>query len=353
MSIKPLAYALSFFWAFGPAVANAQSTGSGTTALTAPQISTAEIATQTTAGAVSCMGYKVIGVCVWLTYDYPAEFGIDTTTRVGHYIPDVVVSSFLNTGKNPWTDIQSLTGAVSSAASGMFGSLINGFVIGGGNSINADAPSQDSGRVKFKNVEIVGNPTLEGWGADDMRCGTVATMMQPYYVSDADMLAWRFGIPEMSYPPAYLTYLRNIGKGLTRWGSVYPRTGSLVSNHDYKAGAVMAQRAGDFVTREDQPHVYTTLYEEPGMDDDYYTWPPPPLKEGDEATGWWQMLLPHAETSCYVFADVDDSLMGPIDPNVDRINPFEDYVWNLWRPYTCCERPDNGIVLLVYTGTFP
>lgn len=349
MTTKILLYVLVLFLGVGSKTSHA----AVATGLIAPKISTAEVTAQTIDGAVSCLSYRVIGICVWLTFDPPAEFGISTTTRVGHYIPDVVVSSYLNTGHNPWTDVQPIVGAVSSAASGFFGGLIGGFALGGGNSVGAESPKRDTGRVKFKNVDIIGNPLAGNYTASSLTCGSVATALQPYYVSDADILAWRFGIPEMAYPQSFTPLLRNISKGLAQWGSVYPRSGSLVSNHDYKAGAVMAQRAGDFVTRQAEPHIYTSLYRDVGRIGNSYTWAPPPLVEGDATTGWWQMLLPNAETTCYVFADVDDSMMGLVDPNVLRINPFEDYVWNLWRPYSCCQEPGDAIDLLLYTGTFP
>ncbi len=44
------------------------------------------------------------------------------------------------------------------------------------------------------------------------------------------------------------------------WGNVYPRQGFLVQPDDFKAAAVMAQRAGDVITRNGQPHVYCTTH---------------------------------------------------------------------------------------------
>jgi prepilin-type processing-associated H-X9-DG protein len=66
------------------------------------------------------------------------------------------------------------------------------------------------------------------------------------------------------------------------------------------------------------------------------------------------MLLPQRETGCYVFADVDDTLRPDSDPHRGRLNvAFGDYVWQLWRPYACCDKPDNAVALITHWGTYP
>jgi len=62
----------------------------------------------------------------------------------------------------------------------------------------------------------------------------------------------------MVYPEALIPGMREIGGRLTLnlWGSVYPRGGFLHQVDDHKAGAVVAQRAGDIVTRRGQLHVF-------------------------------------------------------------------------------------------------
>jgi len=57
--------------------------------------------------------------------------------------------------------------------------------------------------------------------------------------------------------------------------------------------------------------------------------------EGDAATGKWQELTPRLSMSCAVF------------PNRElHIQAVQgDYAWALWRPYSCCKR--EGQVLLI------
>jgi len=111
---------------------------------------------------------------------------------------------------------------------------------------------------------------------------------------------------------------------LNLWGSVYPRGGFLHQTDDHKAAAVVAQRAGDIVTRRGQLHVYQPLLasSRPGY------WPAGALKEGDASTGKWQELTPRLSNTCAVF------------PHGGFLAQTQqgDYAWALWRPYSCCQR---------------
>jgi integrating conjugative element protein (TIGR03756 family) len=145
-------------------------------------------------------------------------------------------------------------------------------------------------------------------------------------LSTLDTVAWRYNIPELVYPEALIPGQREIGRrtDLNLWGNVYPRGGFLHHVDDYKAAAVVAQRAGDIVTRRGQPHVYRALVEN---DADGY-WPAGELLESDETTGKWQELTPTLSSTCAVFPNDD--------PHVQAVQG--DYAWALWRPYSCCER---------------
>ena len=80
-------------------------------------------------------------------------------------------------------------------------------------------------------------------------------------------------------------------------------------------------------------------------------WPPGPLIETDHRTGTWQMLLPRTETSCKVFGINDlASLAGWGGGRVDKGG---DYVWNLWRPYKCCQRRGQFFLFDIDWMTYP
>ncbi len=121
-------------------------------------------------------------------------------------------------------------------------------------------------------------------------CEGAGTAFMPYLLSTLDTLAWRYNVPEMVYPEALIPGLREVGARTTLnlWGNVYPRGGFLHQTDDHKAGAVVAQRAGDVVTRRGQIHVYQPLLA--NSRDGY--WPAGALMEGDASTGKWQELTP-------------------------------------------------------------
>ena len=111
--------------------------------------------------------------------------------------------------------------------------------------------------------------------------------------------------------------------GLNLWGNVYPRGGFLHQTDDHKSAAVVAQRAGDIVTRRNQIHVYQPLLA--NARDGY--WPAGALMETDASTGKWQELTPTLSNSCVVFRTV-----APRAGPARRLRP------GLWRPYSCCRR---------------
>ncbi len=103
-----------------------------------------------------------------------------------------------------------------------------------------------------------------------------------------------------------------------------PRGGFLHQTDDYKAAAVVAQRAGDVVTRRGQVHVYQPLL---ASSRDGY-WPAGALMESDASTGKWQALTPTQSATCAVFPNAGAHVQSQRG----------DYAWALWRPYSCCER---------------
>jgi len=190
----------------------------------------------------------------------------------------------------------------------------------------------------FREVDAIGHPMTslsELAGDFGLLCESQTTPFVPYFQSALDALAWRQEVPEILYPASSIPGLREIGSWpLQTWGGVYPRTGWTTQPEEPKAAAITAQRAGDIVTREGQPHLYIAL---DGPDVwGQKVWPPGPLVEDDAGTGIWQMLAPLADTDCDVFGTND--LISDSGWSGGRVDPGGDYVWTLWRPYQCCER---------------
>lgn len=283
-----------------------------TASASSPALDTATIVSSTL--SEDCLDYRVTGICFWLRCTL-YSCSLETSIKVRHYIPDAVVSSYSNTGENPWTDVQAFSQPNSTARAG------------GDGTTNED---HENNLAKFKNADVIGHPG--GWAfsqfasSSGYTCEGAGTAFMPYLLSTLDTLAWRYNLPESLYPESLIPGRREIGTrtGRNLWGNVYPRGGFLHQTDDYKTAAVVAQRAGDIVTRSGQIHVYQSLLAD---ESDGY-WPAGALIESDASTGKWQELTPTQSDSCAVFPHTRHRTQAQQG----------DYAWALWRPYSCCER---------------
>lgn len=273
------------------------------------------LTTPTIIGSVTslqCLEYRVVGICYWLLCT-PFGCTVRTSPKIRHFIPELVVSSYADTGGNPWSEMSALSMPTSASQ-------------GGGNLITP-SPQRDN-QPRFKNVDGIGHPGVAALTAlahtFGYACPSGAMPFAPYYLSTLDPLAWRQAIPESIYPQALVPGMREIGNQALgdMWGSVYPRHGFLVQPDDFKAAAVMAQRAGDFITRAGQPHVYLPLQPMPAPG----YWPPQPVIENNVNNHRWQLLTPVIQSTCAIFP-------SPTIQSADGA-----YAWSLWRPYRCCQR---------------
>jgi integrating conjugative element protein (TIGR03756 family) len=261
-----------------------------------------------------CLAYRVVGICYWLVCT-PFGCDVQTSAKVSHYVPDAVVSSYMVTGHNPWIDVAFMSPPNPSAKDGGDGTTNQ---------------SHENNLAKFRNGDVIGHPAGAAFSKFAGEFGTVCdgagVPFTPYLLSVFDTIAWRWNIPESFFPEALTPGLREIGSRalLNLWGNVYPRGGFLHQTDDYKASAVVAQRAGDVVTRPGQIHVYQPLLALPR--DGY--WPAGPLFETAPLTGRWQELVPTLMPLCAVFPNV-----------LPHLQAFDGgYAWALWRPYSCCQR---------------
>lgn len=159
-----------------------------------------------------------------------------------------------------------------------------------GGDTNPRAVGQHS-KVRFKMLMRLASLPVMHWRTSSLSSATSAlrrhSLFSPTF-SARWMRSRRSGVPEIFYPEALTRGLREVSKDGDMWGNIYPRAGALSQTHDYKTGAVIAQRAADLVTRNGQPHVYIPLA---ASSHDGY-WPPDPVTEGDSNNHQWQMLVP-------------------------------------------------------------
>ena len=264
--------------------------------------------------SVDCIAYRVRGICYWLLCTI-SGCSVETSVKVEHYVPDAVISSYSNTGENPWVEVRAMSLPNPTAQAG------------GDGTTNED---HENNLAKFKNADVIGHPgaTIFNQFVSQLgyTCAGAGTAFRPYLLSTLDTVAWRYNIPEAVYPESLIPGMREIGTrtGLNLWGNVYPRGGFLHQTDDYKAAAVVAQRAGDIVTRRGQPHVYQPLLTE---ESDGY-WSAGALIESDASTGKWQELAPTLKNTCAVFPHSETRVQARQG----------DYAWALWRPNSCCQR---------------
>lgn len=267
-----------------------------------------------------CTDYRVVGLCYWL-FCTPFGCTVLTSVKVRHYIPEAVVSSYANTGQNPWNEVALMSVPNPTAQAG------------GDGTTNHDS---ENNLAKFKNADVIGHPGAALYSKYISKfgytCPGASTPMVPYLLSTLDTVAWRYNLPESLYPEALVPGLRDIGSraSLNLWGNLYPRGGFLHQADDYKAAAVIAQRAGNVITKRGQIHVYQPMLASPYPG----YWPAGELVESDIKTGKWQELLPRMTNTCAVFPNNTPTMQANRG----------DYIWALWRPYSCCQR--RGQVLL-------
>lgn len=288
--------------------------------------------TQAAAVGLECYEYCVVALCVHLNCG-PFGCRIETSPRIRHHAPDLVVSAYKEPGENPWVEMRTVLEAPAKAAVAAQIGALGEVPPGGGPNYTArdTAPEGDRGSksrsLHYKEATVIGSPVV---GFVDevlpLSCPSGVAPLNPYFQSELDALTWRFGLAEMAYPQTWTPGLREIGPWPAgTWGSVYPRHGFVTAVEPPKAAAVAAQRAADIATRSGQPHVYM----------------PAPVEASDESTDHWQMISPKLDRSCAAFGTLADYSPG-------RVARDEKYGFLYWPRYECCPL-GNGVLL----GTIP
>ncbi len=286
----------------------------------------------------ACLDYQTVGVCVWMTCTI-AGCDTQTSVKVRHRLPDLVVMSYPGTGMAPWVDT-----AWMSQSNGLSGN--------GGHSTKRTVQGLDSPSMRFYNVDVIGHPgastiytLLSGMG---FSVRSEALPLMPHYLSTLDPLGWRYNLPDN----LTLTGLNPFGESLGNFGSVYPRGGFVTQKHPFKAAALTAFRALHVVTRIGQSRVYQPFV--PLARAGY--WPPKPVTASIANVGGvniggydtaFQMIYPIPQIDAHVWPQFDDTLF-PFDPYVLQTSITEQYVWAVWRMYRGCQR--KGTTLIAHYG---
>jgi len=324
---------------------------------------------------LQCIQPRPVGVCFFLVCT-PYGCEIETSVRIGHFNPDVVVSAYNGLtrardknpisgtvlGGMPWKEMRSLLSdmelSLGSAALKSLGPVPNSIASGGtaatgatpGLAVKEQAAHTD---LMFREVNIVGNPVASVMGSiGGYACPSEVTAFRPYFLSSLDATAWRWQIPELAYPQSWIPGVREVAQSfpLNTWGQIYPRSGFGTQTDPAKHAAVTAQRAIDVTTRSGGFHVHSTLGS--GQEqmkyahkEDKEVWTPGVAKEDSYHMGWWQMISPVAGKQCTLFGRNDTTATNSWGGG--RVAGNGSYSWIFWRPYQCCDTKGSFI------ATFP
>lgn len=317
--------------------------------------------------SIDCLDWCVTGVCFWLVCSpIPPMCWIETTPKISHNLPDLIVTAYDEPGDTPWTEMRATTGKLAATALEKVLEELAHAEAGGNLPLKSSVGEESL--MQFKESQVVGSP-VAGLTQFDVPflCRSKAEPYLPYFMSEADGFSWRSGLPDSLTPQALTPGVREIGTWPSQtWGAVYPRSGFVQQPDDAKSSAVIAQRAIDVVTREGQPHIYVPYgwdgeremiwgdrfatskeeCEKSGGDwsevsDNVWQcfeqrsvqW----LPGSNEATDKWQMISPVVSDHCEAFGAAGDWSTG-------KISEDGRYAWNYWRPYKCCI-PGPGLFL--------
>ncbi len=269
-----------------------------------------------TATADDCLQFRVVGICVWIVC---TMFGCDVsvTIKYGHFNPDVIVSVTNEQGVDRTED-----------------------------KVRNDTRNRNHNNLIYQDAKAYGHP-LTG----QIYCPSNTSAGSQYFRSSVDIPTWRYGGLDILTTAALIPGVQEIGDwpGNT-WGALYPRTGWTTQHSEPKSAAVVAQRVGDIITRDGEPHVYRSILGQPVfIADQKITWSPDSLVLNSNEEGWWQPTTPKLE-SCDIFG-LDDTT-DKVGWGGGRVSKTGEYRHALWRPYTCCEI-DDGVLIVIDFISFP
>lgn len=136
----------------------------------------------------NCLEYRVTGICYWLLC---TMFGcsVRTSVKMHHYVPDAFVSSYSNSGENPWIEVRAM-------------SLPNPTAQVGGDGTTNEA--HEKNLAKFKNADAISHPGGYVFGqfasAFGYICAGTGTAFMPYLLSTLYTVAWALQHPRIAVP---------------------------------------------------------------------------------------------------------------------------------------------------------
>ncbi len=332
-----------------------------------------------TIGDQSCAGVCITGTCVY-TYircaGFVCEWRFGASLRIRHRIPELAVNVYQQTAESTWDDYSApfFDHLKASASNNTFSLWGDSMETGGGETPSASKASAATTPVRFKEVEIFGNPKLALYelekaaieaairaaGGEDFGgslCPTRAIPLVPYFLSEFDP-EWRLNFWEQVLalnilPPDFIGIPYMVDEGRdgsiwpvsmpTTWGHTYPRVGWIQHAEDQKANAVVAGRAAHIVSRRGQPHFYNYIGDPPSSEGSYQIryWGDSEYEPGSDRYVW-QHIAPHNSSSCDSFGE-SDVLYHQNYSTQDKSTVLQTSAYSLWMEQECCQY--RGVII--------
>lgn len=308
-------------------------------------ITTPEILLDVSSHYLEHTHFAVIGACVWLKCDVYGCFA-DTTLELDEYLPDLIVSSYNQSGDNPWYEASVLLDPVADSTANAVSLSLTGFPLEEGRS-SLQAGNQHADHLVMREVEVIGNPsTLFHFPLANLNVDTDPFV--PYYQSVLDM-GDRTGVAELMRWESLDPFNYYIGADFyNHWGYEFPRSMSVGIENDYKAGVVTALHAADIVTNNNFMHTVNSLDNSCGQNCAVANVVEENDVEAGERHAEWEEVYPHDH---FITVGENDSTQLTSLGSEDKMDGNGNYVFVVWRHYQGCQQ---GLGDLIYaTKTIP
>jgi hypothetical protein len=156
---------------------------------------TVSILTNTLSALPSCVSYQLRGVCFWLRCIPFVGCSIQTSIRVSHYVPDVIISTYHDPATHPWAEVgKPISVALSSVGSMLIGAPIDS---------SASTQKETAEIATFKSADAIANPA-----------GMIAQVLSSNQMSN---FSGSFGFPGFDELMAFPSTLPSIA---SQWAQV-------------------------------------------------------------------------------------------------------------------------------------
>lgn len=216
-------------------------------------ISSFEIAARVLSKLFTNSHYKIIGSCTWAVGSFPPK--LVPVIAVEQYLPDLIVTVSNLPETNAWIEAKALyENPASRAFYQKTYQLATGFDLGFGDASNqTNDMHMDDERTRV--VDVIGSPA--GFYHLPWLSHKAETQFgAPYYLSEADAIADRTEIAEITYMATHPLLLINHDIGnIEIWGHEIPRLMRVTQPSRFRASVVAAIHAADIVTNQNSLHV--------------------------------------------------------------------------------------------------